>query len=130
MWSRFAAGFIMTVAIVLMAQPAMAGTRVYVNFGFPVIGLGYRAYHGPAYVVRDVPPCPPPERVYVVHEYMPYPYRIWVSGYRHWDGSRHVWVPGHWETVTPRHAPEYRDYRDRDNHNDRYNDRDRFEDRD
>jgi hypothetical protein len=130
MWSKFSVGLILAVATILFSQAAMAHTRVYLNFGFPVIDLEYRAYHGPDYVVREVPACAPPERVYVVHDYMPYPYRIWVAGYRHWDGYRQVWVPGHWELVSPRHdAPEFRD---RDNHGDRdwHDDRDRWEDRD
>jgi len=33
----------------------------------------------------DAPPGPPP------------PGKVWRSGYWHWEGSRHVWVPGRWE---------------------------------
>ena len=133
MWSKFSVGLCMAVAMILFSQSAMAGTRVYLNFGFPVIDLEYRAHHGYAQVEYDVQPYLPPERVYAVHEYMPYPRRIWVSGYRDWDGYRHVWVPGHWETLSPRHdeAPKFKD-KDRDYRGDRdsYNDRDRWEDRD
>jgi hypothetical protein len=47
---------------------------------------------------------PPPVRVV---EYVPaaYPGRIWVPGYRAWNGHRHVWHSGAWE----RPQPHYRE---------------------
>jgi hypothetical protein len=26
---------------------------------------------------------------------------VWVDGYWHWDGVRHVWVPGRWQPAAP-----------------------------
>jgi hypothetical protein len=115
--------------IILAGQPAAAGTRVSVNLGFPVIGLGYYGHHGYAHVTYGYPWYYPYERVYIVHDYIPRPYRVWVPGYSIWEHHHRVWVPGHWETVYPDREPEY--YRDghHDRDNDRYNDEDR-EDRD
>ena len=29
------------------------------------------------------------------------PGHVWVDGYWHWDGVRHVWMPARWERVDP-----------------------------
>jgi len=29
---------------------------------------------------------------------------VWVSGYHNWNGTSHVWVPGHWEQPPHAHA--------------------------
>jgi hypothetical protein len=29
------------------------------------------------------------------------PGSVWVNGYWHWDGVRHVWQRGHWERANP-----------------------------
>jgi hypothetical protein len=114
--------------ILLAGQPAMAGTRVSINLGFPVIGMGFYGHHGYGHVTYGMYPYYYPERVYIVHEYMPRPYRIWVPGHSIWDHNRRVWVPGHWETVYPEDEAEYRDgHHDRDY--DQYYDDNRGEDR-
>ena len=45
--------------------------------------------------------APPPAR----YHYVPAPRAgfVWVPGYWHWRGHRHVWVRGHWL----RHGPVY-----------------------
>ena len=32
------------------------------------------------------------------------PGHVWVDGYWHWDGVRHVWIPPRWERVAPTSA--------------------------
>ncbi len=106
MTGRFTVFFCVSAALVLLAQPAVAGSRVYVNIGVPVV----------EFEVRGGAPCgdkfriegsycpgwvaPYPERVYVVREVVPYPEYIWVEGYYLWERPRHVWVPGHWQRVS------------------------------
>jgi hypothetical protein len=43
------------------------------------------------------PPAPLPE----FQSTAPAPGMVWVAGYWHWDGTDHVWVPGHWESPPP-----------------------------
>jgi hypothetical protein len=31
----------------------------------------------------------------------PAPGMVWVAGTWHWDGTDHVWLPGHWESPPP-----------------------------
>ncbi|MFT3773894.1 MAG: hypothetical protein QM820_51655 [Minicystis sp.] len=52
-----------------------------------VAGLG----DGPA------PPAPLPE----FQSPAPAPGMVWVAGSWHWNGTEHVWIPGHWESPPP-----------------------------
>ena len=71
--SKFAG---LLLATVLFAEPALAGTRVYVEVAPPV----------------------PPVEVKVV---APGPNYVWIGGFHRWNGTAYVWVPGHW-VVPPR----------------------------
>jgi len=44
-------------------------------------------------VVVDTPPPPP---IVEVQPAMPFGGAVWVPGYWHWNGSRHMWVSGRW----------------------------------
>ena len=44
-------------------------------------------------VVTETPPPPPIEEV---HPAPPFAGAIWMPGYWHWNGARHVWVVGRW----------------------------------
>jgi hypothetical protein len=47
----------------------------------------------------NIATAPPAPR----YEVMPAPRAgyVWAPGYWHWDGRRHVWMAGHWETARP-----------------------------
>lgn len=61
----------MTALFILPAQTATAGTRIYVDFGLPVV----------LYEMEYENPC---------GEY------VWIEGYYCIEHPRRVWVPGHW----------------------------------
>jgi len=42
----------------------------------------------------DITTAPPPEQAET--QGAPPPGQVWVKGYWHWNGARHVWQPGHW----------------------------------
>jgi hypothetical protein len=44
----------------------------------------------------NIATAPPPPRYEVVPA--PRPGYVWAPGYWHWDGHRHNWMAGHWET--------------------------------
>src|SRR5581483_10462684 len=44
-------------------------------------------------VVTDAPPPAPPEEV---RPAQPFEGAVWINGYWHWQGGRHVWVAGRW----------------------------------
>lgn len=46
-----------------------------------------------AVFVRVRPPAPSVE----VRAVAPGPDFIWIEGFHRWDGTRYVWIPGHWE---------------------------------
>lgn len=96
MRSRLLAGFcvaVILVLLVLFAQTADAATKVYVNFGPPVVEVEYRAYDHPSY--RD----------HEVRRVVPAPRHYWVQGYYRCHRYERVWVPGHWEKM-----PAYREH--------------------
>ncbi|APR83996.1 Hypothetical protein A7982_09345 [Minicystis rosea] len=43
------------------------------------------------------PPAPLPE----FQSPAPAPGMVWVAGAWHWNGTDHVWVPGHWVSPPP-----------------------------
>jgi hypothetical protein len=43
-------------------------------------------------VAEDGPPPPPEE----VRPQMPFDGAVWIPGFWHWQGGRHVWVVGRW----------------------------------
>jgi hypothetical protein len=57
----------------------------------------------PAPIVQTPPPPSdyvvqqaPPEPIVEVRPAAPQPSWVWIPGYWHWQGNRHVWVAGHW----------------------------------
>jgi hypothetical protein len=40
--------------------------------------------------------APPPAPIEEVHPPPPFANALWIPGYWHWAGSRHVWVVGRW----------------------------------
>jgi hypothetical protein len=42
----------------------------------------------------DITTAPPPDQA--ENQGPPPPNQVWVKGYWHWNGARHVWQPGHW----------------------------------
>jgi len=64
-------------ALILVSQNAMAGTRISISIGLPVV---------PVFVNE------------VVDE-GPYDDSVWVEGHYYYEHPRYVWVPGHWEPV-------------------------------
>jgi len=112
MRNRLLAGFcvaVILVLLVLFAQTADAATRVYVNFGPPVVEVEYRAYAHPSY--RD----------HEVRRVVPAPRHSWVQGHRH----GRVWVPGHWERIQTHREDVHRPGYGRDVPRNRSWDRDR-----
>ena len=65
-------------SLILFSQKAMAGTRVYVSFGFPVVQ--FEMYGGD--------PCED---------------SIWIEGHYYLEQSRYVWVPGYWVPIRHNH---------------------------
>jgi hypothetical protein len=103
---------ILTAAMMLIAQAAFAGTKVYVNLGIPAVDFTLRSggcandglrIHGSYY---PVPVAPCRERVVVVHRAVPQPQRVrhvWVEGHYRYTRPQRVWVPGHWEKASSRY---------------------------
>lgn len=74
--------FLLTSACGLFLAASMANAQVVVRIGPP-----------PGSVVETVPPAP--------HEH---PNWVWVGGYHRYDGTRYVWVPGHYAEPPHAHA--------------------------
>lgn len=52
--------------------------------------------------------APPPPQVEIIGV-APYSGYVWLGGAWYWEGSRHIWHPGHWEAPRPGHVwvPHY-----------------------
>lgn len=46
-----------------------------------------------------IPEAPAPLTEF--HYNAPAPGMVWIAGSWHWDGTDHVWLPGHWESPPP-----------------------------
>jgi hypothetical protein len=57
---------------------------------------------GPAPAQEVVVQQAPPPEVVEVRPAAPFGGAVWIPGYWHWNGYRHVWVGGHWSA--PRHG--------------------------
>jgi hypothetical protein len=61
----------------------------------------------PTYVYDPGPPPPqevvvqqaPPPDIVEVRPVAPFGGAVWIPGYWHWNGYRHVWVGGHWSAA-------------------------------
>ena len=69
----------MAAAFILFAQSAMAGTQVYVSFGFPVVQFEMGGEG-------------------------PYEDDIWIEGHYIIGHPNRIWVPGYWTPVRHNHA--------------------------
>jgi hypothetical protein len=69
----------MAAGFILFAQSAMAGTQVYVNFGFPVI-------------------------LFEMGGEGPYEDDIWIEGHYINGYPNYIWVPGYWTPAHHNHA--------------------------
>jgi hypothetical protein len=54
-------------------------------------------------VVTEVEPPPP---IVEVRPVMPFADAVWLAGYWHWNGNRHVWVGGRWSAHPEGHGWE------------------------
>jgi hypothetical protein len=82
----------MVAGSLLLAQTAVAGTRVSISLGFPVV----------QYEACDEPPC----EEYYYYEEDPWEYEdeVWVEGHYCVVQSRYVWVPGYWVPAVHDHG--------------------------
>jgi WXXGXW repeat (2 copies) len=51
---------------------------------------------GPAPAQEEVVQQAPPEPIVEVRPAAPFGGAVWIPGYWHWNGNRHMWVGGHW----------------------------------
>jgi hypothetical protein len=56
---------------------------------------------GPAPAQEIVVQQAPPPDIVEVRPAAPWAGAVWIPGYWHWNGARHVWVGGHWSAGRP-----------------------------
>jgi hypothetical protein len=63
-------------------------------------------YYDPAPSVEVVSNLEPPAPLVEVQPAAPFAGAIWMPGYWHWNGNRHMWVGGRWSAPRPGYSWE------------------------